>query len=144
MKAQSLLQVIRALGGVNVREIRDLTGEQRAVGANGAGLFRKPGAGNKSGLKVRGYGLDEMIEKLRGQGFHIPADDVDGGLEYLRDMIRLELDGTKVYSAEDQAAIWEAQREDREQRAMECRRKSRLLELAQQYREERRAQRKAA
>lgn len=111
---QSLLAAIRSLGGINMREIRDLTGEGRTGrGGFGVGVFRKPSAGKKSGLKATGFGLDEMIERLRSEGFSIPDDPVDGGLEYLRDMIRDEISGHKVYADADQETIWQRQARER-------------------------------
>ncbi len=108
MKAKSLLATIKALGGINVRELRDLSGEGRTGRAGiPVGLFRKPSAGGKSGLKVTGYGLDELIPMLIGQGFAIRTDDVDGGLQDLRDMIQAELSGAeKIYASDDAEEIW--------------------------------------
>lgn len=112
MKPQSLLSAIRQLGGVNIREIADLTGEHRTGrGGFGPGVFRRPSAGKRSGLKATGFGLDELCVRLRDMGFLIADDPVDGGVAELRDMIRAEIDGGKSYSALTAEDAWQAERE---------------------------------
>lgn len=104
---QSLLGAIRELGGVNMREIADLSGESRTGKAGmPVGVFRTPGAG--AGSKNRGYGLDELVPRLRERGFQIPEDPVDGGVGALRDMISQELKGgEKVFTEADAARVRE-------------------------------------
>ncbi len=110
-RPQSLLSTIRALGGINIREIRDLSGEGRTGRAGiQVGLFRRPAFGT-SGLKISGFGLDELIPRLTDQGFYIPEDDIDGGVQALRDMIRDEVSGAKTYSYEDAETVWERELE---------------------------------
>ena len=112
-KVTSLLGAIIKAGGLNPREIRDLTGEGRTGRAGiPVGLFRNPGVDSAGGTKMRGYGLDEMVVKLREDGFNIPDDKVDGGVGALRDMIRAEVMGERTYGrgAEEMAAYTEGRR----------------------------------
>lgn len=84
-----LLTAISRKGGIAWEEMRDITGESSAQVR--PGLFRK--AGN---------GLDDLATRLRDDGFSIPADSADGGVQALRDMVQDELSGRrKHYSAED-------------------------------------------
>lgn len=87
----SLLQDVRDLGGVRLDEIRDITGESRA----GKGRALPPALFTKSGRT-----LDDLATELRERGYHIP-DDVDGGAQTVRDLIRQELDGDKVYPMQE-------------------------------------------
>ena len=107
-KVQSLLAAIKEEGGLNIRDIRDLTGENR-TGREGipVGLFRKPGAGGDAGPKNRGFGLDDMVVRLRERGFNIPDDRVDGGVGALLDMVRKEVNGEKVYAGGDAERVYE-------------------------------------
>lgn len=86
---RSLLTDIRALGGIDKSNIRDIAGEAR-IGRGVKGLPPNLFTGN-------GTQLDELANKLRDIGYNIP-DDVDGGAQTLRDLIRQELDGNKVFS----------------------------------------------
>jgi hypothetical protein len=90
--ARSLLDDIKALGGIERSNIRDITGE----GKVGKGVKGLP----PNLFKGSGTQLDELANKLRAMGYDI-ADDVDGGVENLRDLIRQELDGEKVYTLFD-------------------------------------------
>ena len=115
MAARSLLAEIRALGGINVRELRDLSGEGM-TSKSGAqiGVFRKPTRGRLAGVKVAGFGLDELIPRLIEAGFAIRTDDVDGGAQDLRDMIQAELSGMeKIYPSGAAEEIWAREREER-------------------------------
>jgi len=103
----SILTAIKGKGGIDIREILDLTGEGR-TGKKGIspGLFTK-----------KGTGLDDLATRLRSDGFDIPEDAADGGVQALRDMIQDELAGRrKHYSAYDQdrVAALEAQRRAKE------------------------------
>lgn len=101
----SLLTAIKRKGGIDVREILDLTGEGRA-GKKGIqpGLFTK-----------KGTGLDDLATRLRDDGFDIPMDTADGGVQALRDMIQDELAGRqKHYSAYDQDRIARAEQAERD------------------------------
>lgn len=81
-----LLATIRRMGGISSKELLDLTGESKGIIR--PGLFRKDG-----------QALDELATKLRvEEGFNIPGDSVDGGVQLLRDLIRDELRGQKSYS----------------------------------------------
>ena len=83
---QSLLPSIKQLGGVNSRELIDLVGEAKSPQP---GLFSR-----------RGLGLDDLATQLRERNFLIPDDAVDGGVQFLRDMIQDELRGKRHYSAD--------------------------------------------
>lgn len=85
-----LLTRIKRMGGISSKELLDLTGESR--GTVRPGLFSK--AGNP---------LDDLATRLRDEGFDIPQDSADGGVQALRNMIQDELNGRKKhYSFEDQ------------------------------------------
>ena len=86
----SLLNDIRKMGGIDLRQIRDITGESRV----GKGRPSLPPAPFKNG----GVGIDDLASQLHAKGYDIPVNDVDGGAGSLRDMIRQELDGDKVYT----------------------------------------------
>lgn len=96
-KTRSLLGVIRKFGGIELKEMRDIIGEDRAGrGRKGVvpGLFRN-----------QGRGLDDLATELRDEGWNINTDDVDGGVQQMRDMIRDELDGNRHYTMEDEMAV---------------------------------------
>jgi hypothetical protein len=96
--ASGLLTEIKRLGGIRKDAILDTTGERRA----GRGIKGIPPAlftGN-------GLGLDELATQLRDKGYLIPDDGVDGGVQFLRDMIRDEVSGTaKHYSGREMDAM---------------------------------------
>ena len=95
--SDSLLGDIRRMGGIKLHQIQDITGEGRV----GKGRSLPPNLFKNSGM-----GIDDLATSLRAKGYDIP-DDVDGGVETLRDMVRRELDGDKVYpmqAMEDEAA----------------------------------------
>lgn len=96
VKAESLLQAISRRGGISSKEMQDLTGEKMARVR--PGLFRK-----------EGQPLDELATRLREEdGFPIPQDSADGGVQALRDLIQDELRGTKSYSFRDMDRLAEA------------------------------------
>ena len=148
MAARSLLAEIRALGGINVRELRDLSGEGMTSKAGAQiGVFRKPTRGRLAGVKVAGFGLDELIPRLIEAGFAIRTDDVDGGAQDLRDMIQSELSGMeKIYPsgaaeeiwAHERAEMFDMKREQYETRLSSSRTVAPLVQLARELRAERR------
>lgn len=101
-KPRSMLGRLRELGGVDVREIADITGEGRAGrGVKGIppGLFRR-----------NGTTLDDLATQLRDDGWDIDTSAPDGGVQQLRDMIRNELDGQRNLTMEDQARAFDYER----------------------------------
>jgi len=103
----SILTRIKRMGGINIQEILDLTGEGR-TGKKGIspGLFTKGGTG-----------LDDLATRLRDEGFDIPVDAADGGVQGLRNMIQDELAGRrKHYSFAEQERVAQLE-QDREAKA---------------------------
>ena len=98
-RVSSLLDDIRAMGGIEKSNIKDITGESR-VGKGMNGLPPNLFTG-------RGAQLDDLTGRLRARGYDIP-DDVDGGVQALRDMIGEEINGNKVYSLHNMEAAAEA------------------------------------
>lgn len=90
---ESLMQVIRKKGGIDISEIRDLTGESRA----GRGIPGMP----VNFYTKNGKTLDNLASELRDEGWLIPDDAVDGGVQNLRDLIQAEINGEKQYSIAD-------------------------------------------
>lgn len=83
--SHDLLQRIKQLGGIDGAQALDITGEKRAPGGwNFA--FRKSGAG-----------LDDLATQLAAEGFAIDTNDVDGGVQQLRDMIRSHINGERNF-----------------------------------------------
>jgi len=78
--SKGLLSEIRRLGGISMKEAKDLFGENQItkMGVQG-GVFTK-----------KGEGLDEMASRLVESGHMNPTvlDDVDGGAQSLRDEIQ--------------------------------------------------------
>lgn len=86
-----LLNDIKALGGISKEAMLDVTGEKR---------FGKGVKGIPWGLfKDGGRGLDDLATSLRDRGWPIPEDDVDGGVQTLRDLVRSELEGERTLKA---------------------------------------------
>lgn len=89
------LREIRELGGIEQRHFEDITGEKRFGKVKGLpwGVFR-PG----------GLGLDDINRMLADRGWPIPADNVDEGVQALRDMVRAEIEGTRAtkFGTEDE------------------------------------------
>ena len=100
-RGTSLLEEIKNKGGINIDQIRDLSGESR-VGAGRKGL--PPTLFTKNGQD-----LGDLANALREEGWNIPHDAVDGGVQALRDLIQAELAGEKQYSiaATDRLAMHE-------------------------------------
>ena len=106
-QGETLLQAIRKKGGIDIKEIADVTGEGR-VGAGRRGL--PPNTFTKNGKD-----LGDLAQQLKDEGWNVP-DDVDGGVQFLRDAIRDELDGRPVYSMADtdRLTAWEMEGRARE------------------------------
>ena len=88
-RGQSLLTYIREHGGIDIKYIRDVTGENKAVG-NLATLFREDGVS-----------LDEVARAAAEDysfniNLHDPTDE--GGMRQLINMIREELGGKTHYA----------------------------------------------
>jgi predicted amidophosphoribosyltransferase len=93
------LKVIRDAGGIDMAEVRDITGET-AFNANklSPGLFRKAGKP-----------LDLIAERLHEVGYLTDAQyqDVDGAVQLVRDKVREALDGKPVYRMDELDAVAE-------------------------------------
>lgn len=86
-----LLKAIKELGGMDKQAMEDITGEKR---------FGKGVKGIPWGLfKEGGKGLDDLASQLRDQGWPIPEDDVDGGVQTLKDLVKSELEGDRTLRA---------------------------------------------
>lgn len=97
----AMLREVKRMGGINLRDIKDITGEKRT----GKGI-----AGIPPGLFTRGgRGLDDLAIMLADAGYTIDLSDVDGGVGQLREMIRDEIDGNAVYYPGDPAETFEEQ-----------------------------------
>jgi hypothetical protein len=97
----AMLREVKRMGGINLRNIKDITGEKRT----GKGI-----AGIPPGLFTRGgRGLDDLAIMLADAGYMIDLSDVDGGVGQLREMIRDEIDGNAVYYPGDPAETFEEQ-----------------------------------
>ena len=106
-KPVSLLTAIARKGGIALGEILDLTGESRAIIR--PGMFRKSGEP-----------FDDLATRLRDDGFDIPHDTADGGVQALRNMIRDELDGRrKHYSFGDAELAMESEYHAKQKRELE-------------------------
>jgi len=95
-----LLYTIKQMGGIKPGEAPDIGGERgfRASEGAGRGLFRK-----------EGLGMDDLATQLQAKGYRIDVNDVDGGVQQLRDMIRDELEGKqKHYPGQSEEAAFEA------------------------------------
>jgi len=96
-----ILSAIKKLGGIKNAEgtMRDITGEIR-TGAGVKGI--PPGLFNKGGL-----GIDDLATQLRDKGYLIPEDAADGGVQFLKNMIRDEINGVQKHlSGFEQDAIF--------------------------------------
>lgn len=107
-----LLQRIKQLGGVDVGQALDITGEPRAPG------------GWKFAFRKGGTGLDDLATQLAADGFQIDTNDVDGGVQQLRDMIRSHINGNRNFKA--------AQQEDAAQAEADSAYASDLIKRAQE------------
>lgn len=91
-EGNTLLQEIRKMGGVQQKSMFDILGEKSSKSARS-----QPGLFNH-----QAHGIDELATQLHAKGF-IPDDEmaVDGGVQWLRDAIRSEVNGKKIYSIAD-------------------------------------------
>lgn len=102
-----LLKAIKELGGIDKATMEDITGERRVgKGVKGIplGLF-----------KEGGKGMDDLASILRDQGWPIPQDDVDGGVQVLKDLVRSELEGEKTLKADQDPTAKPPEEADAEQ-----------------------------
>lgn len=102
---ESLLQAIKKLGGLHVSHARDISGE-KGFRAN---------AGNAGMWKKDGLSIDDMVTQLGDHGYIPPEalNDADGGVQWLRDAVKAEMDGHKVYSMKgDEAVIYGRMRDE--------------------------------
>lgn len=100
----SLLQAVIRLGGIKSEWRQDTTGDTK-------GNRHLPGAGALWSDKT-GTSLDDMASLLDQHGY-IPAGEMDnlGGVPWLQQALRDELDGTKHFAAESKAQQEQMERE---------------------------------
>ncbi len=84
-KQLNLVQTIKQMGGIHTSHMLDIVGEKR-TGKGVSGI--PPGVFHNAGR-----GLDDLATVLKDKGYDINTDDVDGGVQQLRDMIRADLNG---------------------------------------------------
>jgi len=91
-EGKNILQQIKSMGGINQSHLLDITGENAANKARAqVGLF------NKNGL-----GADDLASQLYDMGY-IPQEEmaVDGGVQYMKDMVRESIGGNKQFALND-------------------------------------------
>lgn len=101
----TLRTAIKKLGGLHVSHARDISGE-KGFRAN---------AGNAGMWKKDGLSIDDMVTQLGDHGYIPPEalNDVDGGVQWLRDAIKAEMDGSPVYSMRaDEEVIYGRMRDE--------------------------------
>ncbi len=107
----SIIPAIIKYGGLSMKERPDIIRDSKGnVGIPGVGfLFSK-----------NGIGIDGMVSSLSQDGYMTPAEieDVDGGVQALRDKIADEFDGRKKHWAMDSNAPMR-ERDEREQQEEE-------------------------
>lgn len=85
------LREIDKMGGVNLRHVEDITGEKNPIklGGMAARIFRR-----------NGLGIDDVATYLLERGYitQAEANDVDGGVQRARDLIRDAVDGRLDHS----------------------------------------------
>jgi N12 class adenine-specific DNA methylase len=90
---KKFIDTIKKIGGIKIQEASDITGE-KGIGAvrMAPGLFRKDG-----------NALDLVARKLHEAGYITDAEynDVDGGVQAARDLVREALNKNSVMSAAD-------------------------------------------
>jgi hypothetical protein len=102
-----LLKAIKELGGIDKAMMEDITGEKR---------FGKGVKGIPWGLfKEGGKGVDDLASILRDQGWPIPQDDVDGGVQVLKDLVKSELEGERTLKDGEDPALKAPEEADAEQ-----------------------------
>lgn len=91
-RGDSVLQAIRKMGGIHKSELSEIVGESNARTA------RTPVALFSKGAD----GIDDLASRLHEAGY-IPRKEFadDGGVQWLRNAIREELDGNKVFALHD-------------------------------------------
>ena len=82
-KANSLIARIRQLGGVNIKYMKDITGESNVRNTGLVGIFSR-----------NGLGLDDLATQLAAEGFPIDLNDAtdNGGVNQLSELIRNKSD----------------------------------------------------
>lgn len=91
-QGKTLTQQVRKMGGINLKEIQDILGEKTGKKAKtSVGFFNK-----------NGQDSDDLAGQLSDLGY-IPQDEmaVDGGVSFLKEAIRRENNGEKVYALAD-------------------------------------------
>ncbi|MEN6540836.1 MAG: LPD38 domain-containing protein [Mizugakiibacter sp.] len=90
---RQFIAAIKAMGGINVTEAKDVSGEPAHIANRMApGLFRK-----------QGNALDLVARRLHELGYLSDAhyNDVDGGVQAVRDMVGQALSGEPVMTTEE-------------------------------------------
>lgn len=89
---KNVVQQVRKMGGVNINQILDITGEKTGRAARApVGFFHK-----------NGLGADDLAQQLDSLGY-IPHEEmqVDGGVQYVKNAIQDHLGGNKTYALDD-------------------------------------------
>ena len=93
--SKNLIRLITGLGGIDKALALDIAGDKgmRGLGPAGLKLFRTPQF--KGSHAVVGFGVDELARKLVENGWMSPQElqDVDGGAQRAKDLVRDALDG---------------------------------------------------
>lgn len=89
---KSLLGEIRAMGGIDRREMADITGEGRRDPKTGKISTRAGGQVNRL-FTNKGVTLDKLRERMAELGYFNDDGDVTGDLDQVREIVRAALDG---------------------------------------------------
>jgi hypothetical protein len=93
--SKNLIRLITELGGIDKSLALDIAGDKgmRGLGPAGLKLFRTPQF--QGSHAVVGFGVDELARKLVENGWMSPQElqDVDGGAQRAKDLVRDALDG---------------------------------------------------
>ena len=100
------MREIRELGGIDQRELQEVTGEKRFGKVKGLpwGVFR-PQKRTAGGTMVEGLGLDDMATQLRDRGWPIAEGDEVGAL---RNLLETEIGGARAVRLGEEAEVMTA------------------------------------
>lgn len=119
---QSLLFAdIAKLGGIDGAHMKDILGDRRNVKGLPPGMF-----------KEGGLGIDDLAAQLRDEGWDIP-DDVDGGVQAVRDLISAEVGGARAIPLGTEGSAAAGQQSEEALQAISDRFREMETKLAEQY-----------